>query len=210
MNSFIQTVRCSCIYWSTRWNFSLENFLNHVHQVLHKFKEPMQLKCNCSKNLFIPNCSDNFLSFFLLEFEAFLMILDFKNPQHLFIWSKLQIGLAVGVPFYCVFCISLFFFVFTVRCLKWVTPFVFRRRQLCVLADFQERREHREVSLDVSVGALRNGRMALNYWPAWQLTTLRLRFLSPSSLFTALSLPTRHIHSESIKAAEGNTKVITV
>ncbi len=69
---------------------------------------------------------------------------------------------------------------FTARCLKWVTQFVFRRRQLCVLADFQERRE---VSLDVSVGAQRNGRMALNYWPAWQLTTLRLRFLSPSSLF---------------------------
>lgn len=125
-------------------------------------------------------------------------------------WFKLQIGPAVGVPFYCVLCISLFFFVFSVRCLKWVTPFVFRRRQLCVLADFQEWGEQREVSLDVSVGARRNGRMALNYWPAWQLTTLRLRFLSPSSFFTALSLRTRHIHSESVKAAEGNTKLITV
>ncbi len=157
--------------------------------------------------LFIPNFSDSF-SFFLLEFVEFVMILDLKNPQHLFKWSQPQIGLVVGVPFYCVSCISVFLFhceMFEVG--DTLTPFVFRRRQLCVLADFQEQRE---VSLDVSVGAQGNGRMALNYWPAWQLMTLRLRFLSPSSLFTALTLCSRHIHSESIKAAEGNTKVITV
>ncbi len=158
--------------------------------------------------LFIPIFSDSF-SFFLLEFGEFLMILDFKNPQYLFIWSQLQMGLVVGVPFYCVSCISVFlcFHCEMFEVGDTLTPFVFRRRQLCVLADFQEQRE---VSLDVSVGAQGNGRMALNYWPAWQLMTLRLRFLSPSSLFTALSLRTRHIHSEFIKAAEGNTKVITV
>jgi len=80
-----------------------------------------------------------------------------------------------------------YYSLYLLRCLKWGDN-ICLEGDICVLADLQERRDQREVSLDVSEGAQRNRRMALNYWPAWQLTTLRLRFFSPFSLYCPVTV----------------------
>ncbi len=77
MNSFIRTVRCSCLYWSTRWNVFLKNFLNHVHQVLHKCKEPIQVKCICS-NVYLFVYPTFFWFIFFLSFRILSIFNDLR------------------------------------------------------------------------------------------------------------------------------------